>query len=60
MGAAEALREAIGTPIPPVYGLDYQQEIATARSQTGEDAFARAWLQGRAMAPEEAFSSRPA
>jgi hypothetical protein len=54
-GAAEALREAIGTPIPPVYGLDYQQAVATARSQSGDDAFARAWSQRRAMTPEQAL-----
>src|SRR5262249_31502115 len=32
-GAAEALREAMGTPIPPVYRADYERSVATARTQ---------------------------
>src|SRR5437762_8427606 len=39
-GAAEALREAIGTPIPPAYRPGYKQAVAAARSQLGEEDFA--------------------
>jgi predicted ATPase len=53
-GAAEAQREAIGTPIPPVYRLDYERVVAKARAQAGDGAFARAWDQGRTMILEQA------
>jgi hypothetical protein len=54
-GAAEALREDIGTPIPPVYRTGYRQAVAAARSQLGEEDFATAWAQGRSMGPEQAM-----
>ncbi len=53
-GAAEALREAIGTPVPPVYRLDYERIVAKVRAQLGDKAFARAWDEGRSMMPEQA------
>ena len=52
-GAAEALRETVGNPIPPLYLLEYQQAVAAAREQLGEEAFASAWARGRAMTPEQ-------
>jgi predicted ATPase/DNA-binding CsgD family transcriptional regulator len=55
-GAAKALREAIGVPIPPVYHAEYEQLVATARTQLGEKAFATAWAQGRMMTPEQALT----
>jgi tetratricopeptide (TPR) repeat protein len=57
-GAAEALREAIGTPIPPVYRTSYQQAVAAARSQLGEEDYATEWAQGRSMGPEQAMVVR--
>ena len=57
-GSSEALREAIGTPIPPVYRPGYQQAVAAARSQLGEEDFATAWVQGRSMSPEQAMIVR--
>ncbi len=57
-GAAEALHEVIGTPIPPVYRPGYQQAVAAARSQLGEEDFATAWVQGRSMSPEQAMVVR--
>jgi tetratricopeptide (TPR) repeat protein len=56
-GASEALREAIGTPIPPVYRLDYERAVAKVRAQSGNEAFARAWAEGRGMMPEQAISN---
>ena len=56
-GSAEAQREAIGTPIAPIYLAGYQQAVANARIQLGEEAFARAWSQGRAMTPEQALTN---
>jgi tetratricopeptide (TPR) repeat protein len=55
-GAAEALREAIGTPIPPVYRLGYERAVAKARAQLGNVTFARAWSEGRTMTPEQAMT----
>src|SRR5579863_7459246 len=46
-GAAEALREAIGAPIHPVYHAEYEQAVNAARTELGE-AFAEAWAEGRA------------
>jgi len=57
-GAAEALREAIGTPLPPVYRPGYQQAVAAARNQLGEEDFAPTWGQGRSMSPEQAMVVR--
>jgi tetratricopeptide (TPR) repeat protein len=55
-GAAEALREAIGTPIPSVYRLDYERVVAKVRAQLGNETFARAWAGGRSMTPEQAMA----
>ena len=57
-GAAEALREAIGTPIPPVYRLDYEQAVVKARAQLGDEAFVRGWDEGRRMRVEEAMGKQ--
>lgn len=38
-GAAEALRETVGNPIPPLYLLEYQQAVAVAREQLGQESF---------------------
>ena len=57
-GAAEALREAISTPIPPVYRPDYERAVAKARAQPGDEAFVRAWDEGRNMTAEQAVIKR--
>ena len=57
-GAAEALRETMGTPISPVYRADYERSVAAARAQLGEQAFAAAWAEGRTMTPEQALAAR--
>jgi predicted ATPase/DNA-binding SARP family transcriptional activator/DNA-binding CsgD family transcriptional regulator len=53
-GAAEALRETIGAPLPPVDRPDYDRSVAAARSRLDEAAFAAAWAEGRAMPLETA------
>ena len=58
LGAAEALREALGTPLPPVYRLDYERVVAKARAQLGNKHFARAWAEGRAMTLEQAVTKQ--
>jgi hypothetical protein len=41
-GAAEVLRKAMASPLPPIYRASYEQAVATTREQLGEDAFAAA------------------
>ena len=57
-GAAETLRVAIGTPVPPVYRLDYERVVAKARAQLGSETFARAWAEGRTMPLEQAAAGQ--
>ena len=57
-GTAEALREGLGTPLPPVSRASYQRAVAAARTQLGEQAFATAWAEGRTMTPEQAFAAQ--
>jgi len=52
--AAEALRDAMGVPIPPYGREEYDPHIAALRHALGDDAFAVAWAEGRAMTLEEA------
>jgi predicted ATPase/class 3 adenylate cyclase/DNA-binding CsgD family transcriptional regulator len=56
-GTAEALREAIGMPIPPVERAPYNRAVAAARAQLGEQAFAAAWVGGRTLSPEQALAT---
>jgi predicted ATPase/DNA-binding CsgD family transcriptional regulator len=57
-GAAEALRQAIGAPIPPVYRPVYERTVTAARVQLGEKAFAAAWEEGRTMALEHVLAAQ--
>jgi predicted ATPase/DNA-binding CsgD family transcriptional regulator len=54
-GVAKALRESIGTPIPPVERGPCERAIEMARSQLGEKAFASAWAAGGKMTPTQAL-----
>ena len=55
-GAAEALREAIGSPLPSNERQEYDRTLAAVREALGEEAFAAAWQQGRAMPIEQAIT----
>ena len=57
LGAAEALREAIGHPPMPheQAHYDYQGYLATARAGLDEAAFDAAWSEGQAMSFEQAI-----
>jgi DNA-binding CsgD family transcriptional regulator len=57
-GTAEALREAMGTPLPPVYRADYERSVAATRTQLGEKALGAAWAEGRTMTPEQALDAQ--
>jgi hypothetical protein len=56
LGAVEALREAMGTPQPPVERLDHEATVAATRAALGAAAFAAAWSEGQALTPEEAVA----
>jgi hypothetical protein len=56
LGAADALRDAIGAPLPPVYRAAHEHDMATARTALGDAAFAAAWAAGRALALEQAVA----
>jgi hypothetical protein len=53
-GAAEALRESIGSPPTPEARPYYEGSIAAARALLGERAWEAAFAEGSAMSPEEA------
>jgi predicted ATPase/DNA-binding CsgD family transcriptional regulator len=57
-GAAEALRDAMAAPLPPVYRAEYEQAVIAVRSALGEKAFAAAWAEGRTMTPEQALAAQ--
>src|SRR5579884_2779546 len=57
-GAAEALRESVSIPRPPIEQNAYERSVANARHHMGEKAFATAWLQGRGMSPEQALAAQ--
>jgi predicted ATPase/serine/threonine protein kinase/DNA-binding CsgD family transcriptional regulator len=57
-GSAEALRDALGTPIAPVYQAEYERSVATVRSKLGVKAFTSAWAEGRTMTPEQAIAAK--
>jgi predicted ATPase/class 3 adenylate cyclase len=55
-GAAEALREAAGQALSPVEYAEHDREVAVARVTMGDEAFAAAWAEGRAMTLEQAVA----
>ena len=59
-GAAEALREAMGAPVPPVERTEYEERVAAVHAVLGEVRFRAAWAQGRSMSPQQAVSKREA
>ena len=55
-GAAERLREEIGSPIPPNEQPRHDGRVATARAALGDDAaFDLAWQEGRALTLDRAI-----
>jgi non-specific serine/threonine protein kinase len=55
-GAAEALREGLGHPLPPSERVEYDHVVADARLALGDEAFAAAWTKGRSLTMEEAVA----
>jgi predicted ATPase/class 3 adenylate cyclase/Tfp pilus assembly protein PilF len=56
LGAAAALREAIGTPLPSVYLEDHERVMDAARGLLGQTELDTTWAAGRALTPEEAVA----
>jgi predicted ATPase/DNA-binding XRE family transcriptional regulator len=56
LGAAEALRRAIGSPMPLVELPACEAAVRAARAALGEAAVAAAWAEGRALTLEEAVA----
>jgi len=57
-GAAEALRDTMGAPLPPLERPDYEHATAIARTALGAGAFTAAWTEGRTLTPEQALEAR--
>ena len=55
-GAAGALRDGAGFQSSPQLQSNLGRCIAEIRSQMGEDAFAAAWAEGRAMSMDQAIA----
>lgn len=56
-GAAEQLREKLGTPLPPNERSRYETQVASVRAAlTAESAFDAAWAEGRAMTLEQTLA----
>ncbi|HLV99393.1 MAG TPA: tetratricopeptide repeat protein [Ktedonobacterales bacterium] len=55
MGAATALRERLGTPLPARSVAEVEQAVAAARAALGEEAWAAAYAAGRALSLEQAI-----
>lgn len=58
-GAARALRNVIGAPVPLVYRSDYERALAKARDQSGKETFTTTWAEGEAMTLEQTLDALP-
>ena len=56
LGAAAALRQAIGAPRSPLERPDYEATVQAAQAALGAAAFAEAWAAGQALTPEQAMA----
>jgi len=60
LSSAEALREAIGAPLPPAERAAYKRSVDTIKACCGdEQAFAQVWATGRAMSVDQVVAARP-
>jgi predicted ATPase/DNA-binding CsgD family transcriptional regulator len=57
-GAAEALRETLGVPLPPFERGTSEERVAAARRSIGKRIFSAYWAQGRTMTPEQALAAQ--
>jgi hypothetical protein len=54
LGACSRLREDVGRPLPPNERAREEERTAALRAALGQEAFERAWREGRAFTPEAA------
>lgn len=59
-GARDALRERLGTPMPPAYPTGYARTLASIRAALGEERFAAAHAKGEGLSTEAALADAPA
>jgi non-specific serine/threonine protein kinase len=57
LGAAEALRETLGSSLRPRFRDVHERALAAARAGLGDEALAAAWAEGRAMPLAEAIAT---
>jgi tetratricopeptide (TPR) repeat protein len=55
-GAAAALRDEIGAPLPPADRPAYERAVAALHTALGDDAFEAYWEAGRALSLEQAIA----
>ncbi|GCE46099.1 putative ATPase [Thermosporothrix hazakensis] len=55
-GAAATIRETIQAPIPPIELKPYQEAVAKARQQLGDEQFESIWASGQKKTPAELLS----
>jgi hypothetical protein len=58
-GAAAALREDTGWPLPEARRAEHDRTVTAARAVLGEDAFTAAWAKGHALPLGEAIKGTP-
>jgi predicted ATPase/class 3 adenylate cyclase len=56
LGAAAALRDTHGPPVPPIDQADREHQVAALRAAMGEETFATAWAAGGALSLHEAVA----
>lgn len=54
LGAAAALRDTHGPPVPPIDRAEREHEVAALRAALGEESFAAASVEGQRMELEQA------
>jgi len=55
LGAAEALREKIGSPMANYEVMEYDKEVAQLRAMLPEEGFNTPWAEGKSMTMEQAI-----
>ncbi len=55
-GAAQALRDAMGAPVPPNERARYKREMELVRTQLGDNGFEHAYAEGHSMTIEQAVA----
>ncbi|HZS86351.1 MAG TPA: tetratricopeptide repeat protein [Chloroflexota bacterium] len=59
-GAAAALRDATGAPLPSVDRASFDRTLSAARAALGTAAFEAAWAAGQALSPDQAIDEATA